>query len=122
MKKFFAVLLVIILSLSALAGCSGGSALTGVYKLASFTLEGETYSAADLDELLGTDSNGSYIEFLDGGKCKMSLFGEIDEATFKLSGNTVTITDSDGVAVPGTVDGNRITLDTEDGAAVFEKQ
>jgi len=83
--------------------------------------------ARDYYESIGEKFDASqfegYIEFTDGTRCRMYMFGESEEGTYKVSGSTLEITTPDGDTLEMTLSGNRITVVFDNGDAyVFEKK
>jgi len=134
-NKALALILVLVLGLSILAGC-GGAKLSGKYELVSMTSGGETILMSDYIEMMremleafaeegdepfnASDYQG-YIEFIDGTKCKMVMFGDSQEGTYKLDGKTIEIT-ADGETQKMTLDGKKITFDLDGESMIFEKK
>jgi len=133
MKKIIALLLVLVLGLTTLAGC-GGAKLTGRYDLVSMTSEGEIFPLADYiqemkdmfeeegrgDEFVESDYQG-YIEFIDANTCKLVMFGESADGTYTLDGKSIEIV-AEGETMTLTLDGSRIILDDDGEEIVFEKK
>ena len=127
MKKI-ALLMVMILTVSLLAGCggSGGSGVVGKYELVSITEDGTTMKGEELEayaKLLGVDGSLMSMELTSDGKVIMTSAMMEDlsgEGTYKVDGNKITVTVDDAPA-EGTIDGNRITLNAEDTEMIFEK-
>lgn len=124
MKKTIAVFLVLILGVSLLAGCGGGTTLTGKYNLVSMTQDGEEQSIEDLKTEYESYGMGDfpefYIEFKDGSNFAFIMYGETMDGTFTVNGKSVELT-VDGEAVPGTIDGNTLTLEKDGAKMVFKK-
>lgn len=96
-----------------------GGKYNGTYYLESMSYAGETLSASDL----GMDDVGLKVSF---GKCEFvgadSLgLGDSGRSKIKFSGNTVTITDSDGTSISGDFDGDSFTLDASGVEMTFTK-
>ena len=123
MKKIIALLLVFAFCGVMFAGCGDENAedtLEGRYWLNSMEIEGEVYSWEELDGM-GFDLNSWYIDFSDGEKCTVSADGDVGEGTFKVSGDTVTLT-VDGDDETGAIDGDKITLtDEENNKLIYVK-
>jgi hypothetical protein len=110
MKKATALLLLLMLGLTLLAGCGGNdTTLTGKYKLTSMELDGEDF-LADLDEYGWEASDLYQLEFLSGGKCKVMSYGEEESVTFKVSGKTVKLDFGEGDVWDGTIDGDKLNF------------
>ena len=126
MKKIIALLLAAAFCGIMFAGCGDAEdKLDGRYWLNSMESDGETYNLEAMAEEMGEDLedlSNWYIEFSDGDKLKVNMAGESEEGTFKVSGDTVTLT-IDGDDQTGTIDGDKITLgfDDEDLKLVFIK-
>jgi len=134
-KKILALLLVFILGTLILAGCGnnnsvGGNSkddddkvkLSGKYTLVSLKDRyGDEYDEYDIEEM----GQIAYIEFLSGGKYRMSSEGYSAEGKFKISGNTVTIyppEERDGEALKGKINGKKLTLEQDGMTMIFEKK
>ena len=120
MKKAITILLVFVLCIATLCACGGGTGLTGKYSIVSVTEGGQTIELAQLSEV-GIDPAGFFIEFIDGAKYNMAVFGESQEGTYKLEGKTLALT-ALGETAQATVDGSKITIDMEGTVMVFEKK
>ena len=130
MKRVIAILLIVFVSITAFAACGGGSggggggssapSMSGKYSVVSFTDGGETFEMSVLEEL-GFEADAFYLEFVDGTKFTMVIFGESEDGTYKLEGNNLALT-VDGEEVTATVEGNKITLDADGTIMVFEKK
>ena len=131
MKRTIAVILVLMLGITIFAGC-GGTKLSGKYNMVSMTSEGEEIVISEYIEQMKAlyeememdfDENEmqGYIEFIDGEKCKVAVFGETGEGTYKLDGKNIEVT-LDGETMKGTVDGNKITLGDDEATMTFEKK
>jgi len=135
MKKTTALLLILMLCVSILAGCGGG--LSGKYVLVEMSDEdGSMIKIADYiqeqkdfyEEMEWDDFDesyyGGYIEFLSGGKCNLVMYGDETDGLFKVEGKNVIISNPEDVSekVEGTINGNRITLEAGGGKLIFEKK
>ena len=131
MKRTIAVILILMMGLTILAGC-GGAKLSGKYELISITEDGETELWVDwvkemkeyTDEDTTVDESvyEAYIEFIDGEKCKMVMAGDATEGTYKVDGKNVEINIDDETA-KGTIDGKKITIEIYEGSVMlFEKK
>ncbi|MDR0490885.1 MAG: hypothetical protein LBH28_06545 [Oscillospiraceae bacterium] len=123
MKRSVALLLALVLCITILAACGGdGTNLTGKYALTSMELEG-TDMTGPLREA-GMSTDGMYIEFLSGGKFRMSLMGNGAEGTYTLDGSKITLTAEGGSMPLATISGNKITMEDTDSNTkmVFEKK
>jgi len=133
MNKAIALLLVLMLSISILAGCGGG--LSGKYVLIEMT--GDDGKVEKLDDLkkqakefydeMEWDFDESEmditIEFLSGDKFKMTSVYDVEEGTFKVDGKNVTLSHPDqDNDLKGTINGNKITFEEDDFVMVFEKK
>jgi len=142
MKRTLAIILVLLFSISMLAGCSNGGSgdgdkvatLTGKYTIVSWEVDGQDWleffemmsEMADEGDEFNRDD--IYIDFQSGGKFTMAMIDEGEETTegtFTVGGNTVTLT-VDGEDLKGTIDGKKIIIEEEeDGVSmkmVFEKK
>ena len=137
MKRTIAVILVLMLGLTLLAGC-GGTKLSGKYELISVTEDGETEMWADvvkemkeynenmkemLEEYEELDESAyeSYLEFIDGEKCKLIFWGEVGEGTYKIDGKNIEMT-IDEETYKGTIDGKKITIDMDEVSTMLFEQ
>ena len=107
-----AVLLVMMLSLTACGGSGTGVDVSGEYKLVEMKANGE-----DLSDYLSLI--GDVTLSIDGTKATLNMGGEITELTVDTS-KMVMSAGSD--ASPFTIDGNKLTLSEDDTSMVFEKQ
>jgi len=134
MRRGLATILVILLSMSMLAGCggNGGTSSTpeGKYIATAFEVDGQDMLALyeELSAMMGEEAPPfeMYLELLAEGKCQIVFAGEDpEEATYTIDGKTITI-ESYGEELAGTIDGKKITLESEmEGSTmkmVFEKQ
>ena len=127
MKKniLFAILIASVLLV--LAACGGSSTLSGKYVLTDVQNDPQGITYADINSMyedLGLKaSDYTYMEFSYGDSFRLVMFGE-EEAigTFKLEGNTLTLT-AEGGSSTATVSGKKITW-TYDGGGdlIFEKK
>ena len=136
MKKTFALLLVLAISVAMLAGCNGaektdapaaGASVTGKYTIVSMEAEGMDMLA--LFQAMGASIDGIYLELLADGTFKLvmeiEIMGEtqsdIQEGTYKVDGTTITLT-VDEEDVTATIDGAKITMEQAGAKLVFEKK
>ena len=120
MKRLIAILLILIFSAAMLTACGDEDAgLTGTYRLTEVTEGGETLDASLLLEF-GLDISEFYVEFLDNSRFRMVTFDESEEGTYKLDGNTLTLS-ADGETIPATINNNAITIELDETIMVFEK-
>jgi|GEM_PF-4400154 len=102
MRKFFAIVLVMVLTLTLLAGCGSKDAV----------LSGKYVDKA---------SNNSY-EFFENGKCIMGVMGVTSsEITYSIKGSEVTLNFEYG-SYKGKINGNKITVTEWGEEVVYEKQ
>ena len=93
MKKSIALLLVLVLGLTLLAGCGGGDALKGTW--------------------IGTDDNGSDATIVFDGKGGLKFGADKDKGTYTISGSDVEINVdwwSDARTYTFAIDGSNLTL------------
>ena len=108
-RKILAVAMVMILSLCMLAGCSNKDIVTGKWSMTKAKV-------ADIEQEASALGMGMMLEFKDGKvKVETKTIGSAEaattgESTYKIEGNTVTITDDDGTEMTATIDGNTMTL------------
>ena len=117
MKKAIVSILVLMLGISLLAGCGGGSggddsALTGKYTIVSMVMDDEDILQAYAE--MGMSTDDMYIELQSGGKFKMTM-GEdnVQDGTFTVNGKNIKLS-SGGEDLSGTIDGNKIVLDMDE--------
>jgi len=75
--------------------------------------------------LLGKSTDDLSLEFLDDGKCllNMSAFdGGMEEGTYSVDKNTITIIGSNGSNSIGTISGNTIIIELDGTKQVYEKR
>ena len=123
MKKTLAIILILAIAVSMLAGCGGEKAnLTGKYVFTSMAGGDNEIDFGALLGMLGMDAEDSmFLEFSSNGKCSMHMMGEVMEGTFIVSGKNVDIT-IDGDTATGAISGNKITLEQDGMKMVFEKK
>ena len=112
MKKTIITLFVIMLSLSLVTSCSNNP--IGKYTLVSMTVSGKNISAdTEMD-----------IEFFDDGTYKWKAKGGFpDSGTYKLDGNSMTLTSKQVGKINGKIDGKKFIMDSFGGSKmVFEKK
>ena len=129
MKQFtkaIAIILVLMLSVTILAGC-GGTKLEGKFSKVSEEYNGEKQLIADianemkamyegLEQEIPEGALDDYIEFLADGKCKVTsvyVGAEIYDGTFKIDGKNLEVS-FEGETLKGTIDGKVITFTEED--------
>ena len=128
MKQFtkaIAIILVLMLSVTILAGC-GGTKLEGKFNKVSEEYDGEKQLIADivnemkawyesLEEEIPEGAFDDYMEFLADGKCKVKTVysAEVYDGTFTIDGKNIEVS-VDGEVLKGTVDGKVITFTEED--------
>ena len=148
-KKTIVLLLALMLGITILAGCGGGS-LSGKYSLKEIIQDGETRiyedylnevkeyyeqmkayyeeNGEEYDEEFNEGDYESYIEFKSDGKYVMAFEGETMEGTYKVSGKNVTINppeeyeDEDSEPLVGKIDGKKITFENGSTTMVYEKK
>ena len=120
MKKAVCVLFTV-LFLSGIAYGQNAAALSGKYYLSSMELEGYTLDA-EMMALIGMKPDDCYIEFMANGKCVMRMDDDIGGGTFKVEGRTLTITDDEGTADKGVIDGNKVSIENDEVKMIFEKR
>ncbi len=96
-----------------------GGRHNGTYYLESMSYAGDTLSASDLGmDSVGLKVSFGRVEFV--GADDLGL-GDSGKSKIKFSGDTVTITDSDGTTLSGDFDGDSITLDASGVEMIFTK-
>jgi hypothetical protein len=129
MKKNLNILvaLILTLSLALIAGCSSGgtssSALSGKYTIVSMEQDGE--EMLEMFRMIGVNPDGIYIEFSGENKFSMMMtfMGEEEATTgtYEVNGKNI-ILSADGDDIPGTIDGNKITMEQDGTKMIFEKK
>lgn len=109
-RKILALVMVALLSLGILVGCSGKKdAVTGKWNMTRAAYSSVEQSAEELGMAMT-------LEFKDGKVTVITKDSQSDdssntgESDYKLDGNTVTITDTDGSTMTATIDGDTMTL------------
>ena len=117
MKKTIALLLVLLPVISLFAQ----SAPAGKYIMTSMMVEDT--ELLDAFRAMGMNTDGSYIELLSGGKFRMVMLGDENEAvgSFRVSGDEIIFFSGDE-DLRGKIQGSRITIEGEDSRMVFEKK
>ena len=117
MKRKIALVFVLVLGVSLYAQ----SVPTGKYTMTSMTVEG--VELLDMFKELGMDTNESFIELKSGGKFRMVMFGEGNEAEgpYKVSGDSI-IFYSDDEELPGKIQGRSIIIEEDESRMVFERK
>jgi len=124
-RNILALLLALCL-ICTLAAC-GSSSLTGKYVIVDITDDPDGLTLDDLDVLykeIGDNlEDYVYIEFLDGGKYMLVLFGEVEvSGSYTRKGKVLTLA-TEGEAMTADISGKKITWTYENGAnLVFEKK
>jgi hypothetical protein len=128
MKKALVLLSVLVLALSvfALAGCGGddnGAELSGRYTLSSLVIDGQ--DQVPMLEAGGMSFENVYIEFTPDGNFTMVLdamgMSESTTGSYTVEGSTINMS-AGGTSLEGIKDGDTITLDDGMGIMTFEKQ
>lgn len=108
-KKILALVMALVLSMAMLTACGGGggSEATGY--------EGKYYSSkVDLGDGLvteGEDAAGMDFELLEGGKVVFDFDGDEFEGEWTLDGDKITLTESSGEGMTGTIDDEKIVVE-----------
>ncbi|MCL1982721.1 MAG: hypothetical protein FWG53_06535 [Clostridiales bacterium] len=124
-RKILRALLVVSL-LFALAAC-GSSPLSGKYVIVDITDDPDGVTFADLDAMYKGVGESleeyMYMEFLEGGRFTLVLFGEEAAAgTYARQGKTLTLT-AQSETTAAAISGKKVTWTYETGAKlVFEKK
>ena len=131
MKKALVALLIIIFGLTVLVGCwsdekerseGPGETSNDKYYMVNHFLSDGTDAFQRLAET-DYDPDDQYLEFLDDKRCTMHYLNGTINMTYTIEGNTITYLEEFGLTNTGTIDGNRITVETEQGEIyVFEKR
>ena len=126
-KSVFFIVLVLAVSVTVFAQ-NNSSVPSGKYFLTAFEINGmdmfEFFKM--MSEMADESSGGSledmYIEFQGGGKFFMAMGsdeGEGGEGTFLMNGKNITLS-ANGEELKGTLDGNKLTLEQEQGNDVIK--
>ena len=118
--------MVLVIGIALLMSCGGkkDSELTGKYSLTSMVVGSEDYFSALKDA--GINMDELFLEFLSGNKFKIAMMDEVEEGTYTLSGNKITLKSPGKENTGGKVEGKKVTLQFEDDGdkveMVFEKK
>ena len=118
-KKILAVVMVMMLSLCMLAGCKSDP-VAGKWSMTKAKV-------GDIEQDASALGMAMMLEFKDGKVNVHTKIGEDsqdatnEDGTYKVDGNTVSITDADGIAMTATLDGNTMTLTQESVTFTLEK-
>lgn len=123
MKKRMMLLLAMILTIFALAGCGGEktSPAVGTWKATTVSVSGVS---VDVDEYLKQSGNEDVkMEMVLNKDNSMSIdmAGQTGEGTWKLDGSTLTLT-IDGDSLDTTYEDGKITMDLSGVSMTLEKQ
>ena len=119
MKKSIALLLVVILGISLLASCGGGSSNDpniGTWTAVSVNAFGVQMGVDDVFE------NGASIELKANGKCTLNLDGEKVNTDWSSNNGEITIKGDDGETYKAKVADGKLTLDFDAFEVIFEKK
>ena len=123
MKRRIVAMVLLVVALVALVGCSSGGGVTGTYKLTKFmgmdieqanSLYGLGGGEGSLEEMF-------IITLKSGGKCDFEIDGEKQEVDYKISGENITMS-YQGESISGTIKGGVITLSVEGIELEFTKK
>ena len=118
-RKILAVVMVMILSLCMLAGCKSDP-VAGKWSMIKAKV-------GDIEQDASALGMAMMLEFKDGKVNVHTKIGEDsqdatnEDGTYKVDGNTLTITDADGIEMTATLDGNTMTLTQESVTFTLEK-
>lgn len=132
MKKTLRMILCLVLTLSLMtcfAACDlfgddeggsskSGSSIAGKYEFYSMTMEGETITAEDLEDM-GADPSAMYIEINKDGTAILSTNGE--ETDMEWEDNMMWPADDEDDKAEFTVSGSKLTLEQDGMEMVFKK-
>lgn len=118
----FSVLCALVLAV-ALAGCGGGdidtSAFIGHWKLTGVEgMEGVTTSDLATLEDYGLVCT---LDINEDGSCKLDLFEEVSDGTWKASSSTKVEFSFDGDTETGTLDSGKLTMEEDGEKLIFEQ-
>jgi len=120
MKRIAAIIVALMFSVTMLFAQSVPS---GKYQLTF--LGNDEVNMMEILEMMEVDTSGFFIEFLSGGRFRMSLDDEVAEGTFRLTRNSISLffseEDSTDQVLQGKIEGNKIFLDEEVSNGVVSK-
>ena len=120
MKKTLALVLAILFSVTALAGCGGNVAPPeGKYFITEYSLNGTDF--LELAKALSDtfDPEAWYVEFKSDGTYTMAQEEELGNGTFTTDGNKISLEIFGGKA-EGTFDSKKITVELEEQGMVLK--
>lgn len=123
MKKRMISLVLVIAAIMMLVGCSGGSKVTGTYKLTKF-MGMDIEQANSLYGLGGGEGSLEDMFLLtlkSGGKCDFEVDGEKQEVDYKINGENIELS-YEGESISGTIKDGVITLSIQEFELEFTKK
>ncbi|MCI9068947.1 MAG: DUF4923 family protein [Lachnospiraceae bacterium] len=124
MKKRVAVLmLAVVMTVLALAGCGGGgkdSPVVGAWKATEVEAMGVNVKVDEYLKQMGMDDMKMDMDIKSDGKFSMDLMGQQAEGTWKYSGSTLTLT-VDGEDAKAEYKDGKITMEESGVKIIFEK-
>ena len=124
MKKRVAVLmLAVVMTVRALAGCGGGkdsSPVVGTWKATEVEAMGVNVKVSEYLEQMGMGDVKMELSVKDDGKFSMDLMGQQAEGTWKYSGSTLTMT-VDGSDAKAEYKDGKLTMEESGAKIIFEK-
>ncbi|MCI8274460.1 MAG: lipocalin family protein [Lachnospiraceae bacterium] len=124
MKKRVAVLmLAVVMTVLALAGCGGGkdsSPVVGTWKATEVEAMGVNVKVSEYLEQMGMGDVKMELSVKDDGKFSMDLMGQQAEGTWKYSGSTLTMT-VDGSDAKAEYKDGKLTMEESGAKIIFEK-
>ena len=124
MKKRVAVLmLAVVMTVLALAGCGGGkdsSPVVGTWKATEVEAMGVNVKVDEYLKQMGMDDMKMDMDIKSDGKFSMDLMGQQAEGTWKYSGSTLTLT-VDGEDAKAEYKDGKITMEESGVKIIFEE-
>ncbi|MCL2136622.1 MAG: hypothetical protein FWH40_03745 [Coriobacteriia bacterium] len=121
MKKVLACMLVLLLGVAVISGCSStpnAETPTGKYYIIELTdADGTELVSTAADLGMDTEAN-LYVDFIDDSHCTMYVFDSEMELTFSIKGDNITFVDSSNARSVGVIDGDTIRIEDPDGTVM----
>ena len=98
--------------------CGG---IEGTYKFNSMTIDGTTINAGEKYNGIIIDEDFVILKLDKNGTCEMSGLGKIETGVWGASENGYVIVEEDGTKTPFAINGNMLTILTDDGVITLKK-